>query len=105
MWEQGNQYDLRAIKNALADMFPHGDFLLSSTNENDTYTDIQTLGANLAEEVDRRARVCMYEGVLVLLCVYTDMSEGTRRQPGGGGGPPHTHTHTHYARIPSHISV
>ena len=49
--EQGNQYDLRAIKNALADMFPHGDFLLSSTNENDTYTDIQTLGANLAEEV------------------------------------------------------
>ena len=34
-----------------ADMFPHGDFLLSSTNENDTYTDIQTLGANLAEEV------------------------------------------------------
>eukprot|EP00802_Teleaulax_amphioxeia_P016967 Tamp_17106.p1 GENE.Tamp_17106~~Tamp_17106.p1 ORF type:complete len:301 (+),score=57.98 Tamp_17106:74-904(+) len=50
---QGNQYDLRTIKNTLADMFPHGEFLLSAANENDTYTDIQTLGANLAEEVDR----------------------------------------------------
>ena len=39
------------IMHIQADMFPHGDFLLSSTNENDTYTDIQTLGANLAEEV------------------------------------------------------
>jgi hypothetical protein len=33
----GNQYDLRTIKNALADVFPHGEFLLSASNENDTY--------------------------------------------------------------------
>ena len=84
--EQGNQYDLRAIKNALADMFPHGDFLLSSTNENDTYTDIQTLGANLAEEVDRRTHahiMHVYPPAYLYISVYTHSNTST---------PSHTQT-------------
>ena len=43
------QYDLRAIKNTLADLFPHGEFLLSAANENDTYTDIQVRLLALAD--------------------------------------------------------
>eukprot|EP00961_Rhodomonas_salina_P075593 1014484-Rhodomonas_salina.1 len=47
-WEQrGGECDGWAagqVKNALADMFPAADFLLSAANENDTNSDIQLLG-------------------------------------------------------------
>ncbi len=64
---QGNQYDLRQVlllfwpppllpavstetlwgqvKNALADLFPNADLMLSAANEHDTNSDIQLLGA------------------------------------------------------------
>ena len=48
---QGNQYDLRMMKNCLADIFPTADFLLSSSNETDTYSDIGSLGERLSREV------------------------------------------------------
>ena len=33
------------MKNALSDIFPHAECLLSSSNEKDTYSDIQALGS------------------------------------------------------------
>ncbi|KAJ1489303.1 putative serine esterase-domain-containing protein, partial [Baffinella frigidus] len=45
--------------NALADIFPHAECLLSSSNEKDTYSDIQALGANLAREIDRHVQQLM----------------------------------------------
>ena len=59
------QYDLRAIKNTLADLFPHGEFLLSAANENDTYTDIQAgarrlmLGARCRLATSRMILACV----------------------------------------------
>lgn len=40
------------LKNHLADIFPMAELLLSAANEKDTYADMQTLGSNLANEVD-----------------------------------------------------
>lgn len=50
---QGNSYDLRLIKNHIAMMFPHTQFLCSESNEQHTDGDIEEMGIRLASEVDK----------------------------------------------------
>lgn len=45
----GTHYDMRGFKNNLAIMYPHMDFILSSSNEDLTEGDIGLMGKNLQE--------------------------------------------------------
>jgi hypothetical protein len=58
---QGNQYDLRMFKNHLSYLYPDAEFIMSSCNEHDTYTDIGTMGFNLAKEMDRQIQASMLQ--------------------------------------------
>jgi hypothetical protein len=50
---QGNQSDMRMLKNAISAMQPEVMFLSSSSNEDETEGDIMEMGERLAKEVKK----------------------------------------------------
>ena len=50
---QGSSFDMKIIQRGLKEIFPLAEFLVSTTNELDTESDIESLGFRLGKEIGR----------------------------------------------------